>query len=158
MGENGILRTMSTPEWRVAVIYTRWNELVTDALVRGTQATLDEAGISDFQLIEVPGSWEVPLVAQAALRQGFDGVVALGCILQGETPHADLLAGDVAGALMRIQLEEGKPISWGILTPNTAEQALDRAGLKMGNKGREAASALLASLQTLRALSASEPH
>jgi 6,7-dimethyl-8-ribityllumazine synthase len=80
------------------------------------------------------------------------GLVALGCILQGATTHAQILAGDVGSALMGLQMETGRPVTWGILTPETQEQALERAGMKLGNKGREAAGALLETLATLNAL------
>ena len=75
-----------------------------------------------------------------------DAVIALGCIMQGQTPHAKILGGDVGGALMGLQTQYARPVAWGILTPDTQDQALDRAGLKFGNKGREAA---LAAIETL---------
>jgi 6,7-dimethyl-8-ribityllumazine synthase len=126
------------------VITSRWNELVTKALHEGAVETLTQAGAT-VEEISVPGTWEVPVALRAVLNRSQKpaGIVALGCILQGQTTHAQLLAGDVAGALMSLQVETGVPIAWGILTPDTAEQALDRAGMKMGNKGREAASAAL---------------
>jgi 6,7-dimethyl-8-ribityllumazine synthase len=126
------------------VITSRWNELVTKALHEGAVETLTQAGAT-VEEISVPGTWEIPVALRAVLNRSQKpaGIVALGCILQGQTTHAQLLAGDVAGALMSLQVETGVPIAWGILTPDTAEQALDRAGMKMGNKGREAASAAL---------------
>lgn len=101
---------------------------------------------------KAPGAWEIPILAKAMLDRGLDGVVAIGCILQGATPHAQLLAADVGAGLMQLQMNLGKPITWGILTPETQEQALERAGLKMGNKGREAALALIETLSLMRAL------
>jgi 6,7-dimethyl-8-ribityllumazine synthase len=92
----------------------------------------------------VPGTWEIPVVAAELIRRKeVNALVALGCILQGQTTHAQLLAGDVSHALMDLQVQTGVPIAWGILTPDTADQAIDRAGMKMGNKGREAASAAI---------------
>ncbi|MBS1706926.1 MAG: 6,7-dimethyl-8-ribityllumazine synthase [Armatimonadetes bacterium] len=134
---------------RIGVVYTEWNELVTKQLLEGALDTLDSAGIESITVVQVPGSWEIPLTIKALLEKDCDGAVALGCILQGATHHAQQLASDVSGALMRLQLEVGKPISWGILTPEDLNQALDRAGLKMGNKGREAANSLLDMLQVL---------
>ena len=138
---------------RIAVIVSRWNELVTNALRDGAVDTLRQAGVGHVTVVYVPGTWEIPVVTQALLKN-HDGVVALGCILQGATTHAQILAGDVGSALMRVQLETGRPVTWGILTPETQEQALERAGMKLGNKGREAAGALLETLATLNALRA----
>lgn len=135
---------------KVAVVVSRWNELVTKALLEGALDTLQSAGIKteNITVAHVPGTWEIPVVTQKLL-QNHDGVVTLGCILQGATTHAALLAGDVSGALMKLQIETGKPITWGILTPENQEQALERAGMKLGNKGREAAAALLETLSVL---------
>lgn len=135
---------------KVAVVVSRWNELVTKALLEGATETLLAAGIKegDITVAHVPGTWEIPVVTQKLLKD-HDGVVTLGCILQGATTHAALLAGDVSGALMKLQLETGKPITWGILTPENQEQALERAGMKLGNKGREAAGALVEVLSLL---------
>lgn len=136
---------------KVAIVAARWNELVTNALVDGAVDTVRTAGCPDPTVVHVAGTWEIPLVARELLKT-HDGLVALGCILQGATTHATLLASDVSSALMNLQMESGKPIAWGILTPETAEQALERAGMKHGNKGREAASALLDVLSTLDSL------
>jgi 6,7-dimethyl-8-ribityllumazine synthase len=106
--------------------------------------------------LKVPGTWEIPIAALALTKRAKnkpDGIVALGCILQGQTTHAQLLGGDVSSALMRLQMNTGIPIAWGILTPDTAEQALDRAGMKHGNKGREAALAALEMANVVAALS-----
>lgn len=124
---------------KFAIVVGRWNELVTKQLLEGALESLESAGASDVQVVSVPGSWEIPLACRALIDRGIDGIVALGCILQGQTAHAKLLAADVAGALMNLQLESRIPIAWGILTPDDQDQALDRAGMKMGNKGREAA-------------------
>jgi 6,7-dimethyl-8-ribityllumazine synthase len=98
------------------------------------------------EVFHVPGTWEIPVVVSRLLGRKDkkpNGIIALGCILQGQTPHAKLLGADVGGALMSLQTEHGIPISWGVLTPDTQEQALERAGLKHGNKGREAALAAI---------------
>lgn len=131
---------------RIAVVVSRWNELITKELLEGAVETLARHGTSEVEVVHVPGTWEIPVAVKALLSRSQnvpDGVVALGCILQGQTTHAQLLSGDVGSALMALQVEYGKPIAWGILTPDTAEQALDRAGLKHGNKGREAAMAVI---------------
>lgn len=134
----------------VAVIVARWNELVTKALLEGALEEIAAAG-AEALVIHAPGTWEIPALARAVIvgRKPY-AVVALGCILQGQTTHAQLLASDVGSALMRLQTEHGISVAWGILTPDTQEQALDRAGLKHGNKGREAT---LAALETASAIS-----
>lgn len=133
---------------KVAIVVSRWNELITKALLEGATETLTAAGITEVTVAHVPGTWEIPVVSQKLLKS-HDGIVALGCILQGATTHAALLAGDVSGALMNLQIQTGKPITWGILTPENQEQALERAGMKLGNKGREAAAALVEVLSIL---------
>lgn len=144
---------MDASSKNVAVVVSRWNELVTKELLAGAMEVLEAHGVNDPVVVHVPGTWEIP-VAVKALIDKVDGVVALGCILQGQTPHAKLLGGDVGGALMNLQVSTGKPISWGILTPDTQDQALDRAGLKYGNKGREAASATIEMMAVKDAITA----
>jgi len=127
---------------RIGVVVGRWNELVTKELLEGALETLRSHGDPEVILVRVPGAWEIPPAVRGLIvHRHVHAVVALGCILQGATPHAAQLAGDVGGALMRLQTETGVPISWGVLTPETQEQALERAGMKLGNKGREAAAA-----------------
>ena len=127
---------------RFAVIVSRWNELITKELLEGALEALKRHGEPEVEVVQVPGTWEIPVAAAAFLARKTgrpDAIVALGCILQGQTTHAQLLSHDVGAALMRLQTDTGVPITWGILTPDTQEQALERAGLKHGNKGREAA-------------------
>src|SRR5688572_3709327 len=134
---------MDAKDLRIAVVVSRWNELITKELLAGATDELERHGTSAVMVVHVPGAWEVPAAAKTLIDlpagERPDAIVALGCILQGETPHARLLSIDVATGLMNLQIQSGIPISWGILTPNTKEQALDRSGLKLGNKGREAA-------------------
>ncbi len=127
---------------RIGIVVSRWNELITNLLLDGALETLETLGNPEVLVVKVPGTWEIPPVAKHLLeKKGCDGIVALGCILQGQTSHAQLLASDVGSALMGLQVSTGKPVSWGILTVESVEQAMDRSGLKLGNKGREAASA-----------------
>jgi 6,7-dimethyl-8-ribityllumazine synthase len=127
------------------IVVSRWNELVTKELLEGALDEFRRYSFTEIEVVRVPGSWEIPLAVKKILGRETPpaAIVALGCILQGQTPHAKLLGSDVAGSLMSLQLEHGVPISWGILTPDTAEQAFDRAGMKLGNKGREAAGAAI---------------
>lgn len=128
---------------RFAIVVSRWNEFVTKELLEGAVSELGRYGSPEIEVVHVPGTWEAPVAVKALLERAEppDAVIVLGCILQGQTTHAALLGGDVSGALSRLQLDTGVPIAWGVLTPDTAEQALDRAGMKHGNKGREAAQA-----------------
>jgi len=131
---------------RFGVIVSRWNELITKELLDGALEALKKHGEPEVEVVHVPGTWEIPVVARSMLSRNNNrpnAIAALGCILQGQTPHAKLLSSDVGAALMQLQVETGVPISWGILTPDTQEQALERAGLKHGNKGREAALAAI---------------
>jgi 6,7-dimethyl-8-ribityllumazine synthase len=141
---------------RFAIIVSRWNELVTKELLEGALELFKRHGDPDVEVVHVPGTWEIPVAARALLsrdKKRPDAIVALGCILQGQTPHAKLLGSDVGGALMGLQVETGVPIAWGVLTPDNQEQALDRAGLKHGNKGREAASAAIEMASVISLLS-----
>jgi len=131
-----------TANVRVGIVVSRWNELITKELLAGALDALETSGLKDITIVSVPGTWEIPPACKCLLKK-VDAVIALGCIMQGATSHAQLLAQDVSSELMRMQTEFEKPISWGILTPETTEQALDRAGMKRGNKGREAVSAAL---------------
>lgn len=131
---------------RIAIVVSRWNELVTKELLAGALDELARYGEATIEVVHVPGTWEMPVAVKALVTRTDpkpDAVLALGCILQGQTAHAKLLAGDVGSALMSLQVSSGVPISWGVLTPDDQDQALDRAGLKLGNKGREAALAAL---------------
>ena len=130
---------------RFAIVVSRWNELVTKELLAGALDELKRFGNPEVDVIHVPGTWEIPPVVKALVTKESkpDAVIALGCILQGQTPHAKLLGSDVGAALMTIQTEAGVPVAWGILTPDTQEQAVDRSGMKLGNKGREAAQAAI---------------
>lgn len=136
---------MNSEGRRFAIVVSRWNEIVTQALLRGALDELERYGTPRVDVVHVPGTWEIPpaVVQILAAADPPQGVVALGCILQGQTAHARLLGADVGTALMRLQVESRIPVAWGILTPETLEQALDRAGAKHGNKGREAALAAL---------------
>jgi 6,7-dimethyl-8-ribityllumazine synthase len=141
---------------RFAIVVSRWNERITKALLEGAIEELGRYGEPEIEVVHVPGTWEIPVAAASLLEWDEDArphaIVALGCILQGHTSHARLLAGDVGAALMGLQVARRVPISWGILTPDTQEQALERSGLKYGNKGREAASAALEMVGVLEQL------
>ena len=127
---------------RICVVVSRFNELVTESLLDGALGALRRAGgaDSDLTVVRVPGAWELPGAAERALATGtYDAVVALGCLIRGDTLHYELIAGQTASALASLQTSTGRPVVLGVLTCDTLEQAMDRAGAKCGNKGAEAA-------------------
>jgi 6,7-dimethyl-8-ribityllumazine synthase len=148
---NEITGRMNATGKRFAIVVSRWNELVTKALLEGALAEIKRYGDAEVQVINVPGTWEMPPVVRALVsaKTKPDAVIALGCILQGQTTHAKMLGSDVSSALMGLQVEFGVPIAYGVLTPDTLEQAMDRAGMKHGNKGREAAQAAVEMVSVL---------
>jgi 6,7-dimethyl-8-ribityllumazine synthase len=130
----------------IALIVSRYNAFVTDRLEAGARARLREAGLADSDIVTfgVPGAFELPqAAARVAVSGGWHAVVCLGCLIRGETPHFDFIAQAVAQGVTIAGIETGVPIAFGVLTTNTAEEALARAGDGDGNKGREAATAAL---------------
>lgn len=127
---------------KFAVIVSEWNEEVTESLYAGVYSTLTDHGASKENIIRknVPGSFELTLGAQWMAEQDeVDAVICLGCVIQGETRHFDFICDAVANGITNVSLKYNKPVIFGVLTPNTQKQALDRAGGKYGNKGDEAA-------------------
>jgi 6,7-dimethyl-8-ribityllumazine synthase len=107
--------------------------------------------MADVELVHVPGSWEMPVTARAlALQQRFDAIICLGAVIRGDTPHFDYVAGQAASGLAQIASETGIPVAFGVLTTNTVEQAVDRAGAKSGNKGFDAAMTAIEMANLLR--------
>lgn len=131
---------------RFLIVASRFNQLVVDQLVSGALEAFRRHGVSEgsVEIIRVPGAFEIPQATQKALRTGrFLGVVALGAVISGETDHYDHIANSATNGLNRVALDSGLPVAHGILTCKTTDQALDRAGLKSGNKGYEAALVVL---------------
>lgn len=136
---------MDSSDRRITIVVSRWNEIVTKQLLEGALDELERYGTPRVDVVQVPGTWEIPPTIKRLISgpNPPEAVIALGCILQGQTAHAQLLGADVGSALMALQVESQVPVAWGILTPENLEQALDRSGAKLGNKGREAAQAAL---------------
>jgi len=131
---------------KFAIIVARWNAVITDRLLQGALDCLHRSGVrkEDIQVLRVPGAWEIPAAARAAAEsEQVDGIVTLGCLLRGETDHYEAIYNEVARGIGQSQQDTGVPHAFGVLTCDTLEQALDRAGLKSGNKGFEAASAAI---------------
>lgn len=140
--------------FRFAVVVSRFNEAVTDSLRDAATSALQEAGASQVEVLSVPGAFEIPQAARAAAESGrFDAVICLGCIIRGETPHFDYLASAVAHGITAAAADTGIPMSFGVLTTATVEQATARSGPGADNKGREAAAAAIEMAVLYRALS-----
>jgi 6,7-dimethyl-8-ribityllumazine synthase len=140
---------------RVGIVVSRFNEFVTERLLAGARSCLADHGVAESQIdvAWTPGAWELPLAAQHLLdKRRCDGIVALGCVIRGDTPHFDFVAGAAAHGLRQLADRTGVPVAFGVLTTDTMEQALARAGGKVGNKGWEAAVAVLEMLDLLARL------
>jgi 6,7-dimethyl-8-ribityllumazine synthase len=140
---------------RFAILAARFNDFVVEPLIRGALDALRRHGVADKQIeiVRVPGAFDIPIVARKlALAQRYEALIALGCVIRGQTPHFDYVAGECAGGIARIALESGVPIAFGVLTTDTVEQAVDRAGGKAGNKGADAALVALEMANLLRRL------
>ncbi len=138
---------------RVVVVAGTWHATITDGLIAGAERVLDASG-ADYRLVRVPGSFELPVAAKAALEAGADAVVALGVIIRGGTPHFEYVSAAATDGLTRVALDTGKPVGFGVLTLDDEQQGLDRAGLEGSkeDKGAEAADAALRTALVLRAL------
>lgn len=142
---------------KFAIVVSRFNSFITDRLLEGAVSGLRRTGATetDIEVVRVPGSWELPLTVKVlAGQKRFDAVIALGAVIRGETPHFDYVAGECARRLSEIPLDTGVPVAFGVLTTNTVEQAIDRAGAKSGNKGFDAALTAIEMVQVLRKLRA----
>jgi 6,7-dimethyl-8-ribityllumazine synthase len=151
------LTTLDGSSLRVAVVAASWHETVMDGLVGGAERAIKEAGVADHVVVRVPGSFELPVVAQALADEGYDAVVALGVVVRGGTPHFDYVCNAVTDGLTRVALDTSVPVGFGVLTCDTDEQALDRAGLagSKEDKGYEATHAAMTTALTLRGIRSS---
>ncbi len=138
--------SFAKPEGRFALVVGRWNSFVVEHLLDGALDTLRRHGVSDDQLtvVRAPGAFEIPLVCKKlAEQQRYAAIIALGAVIRGGTPHFEYVAGECTKGLAQVSMEYGVPVSFGVLTVDTIEQAIERAGTKAGNKGAEAASSAL---------------
>jgi len=122
-----------------AVVVARYNREITAKLLEGARAALTAAGAAKVDVFDVPGAFELPLASLRLARRGYSAIVALGCVIRGDTPHFDYVAGEAARGLQQVALETGVPVAFGVLTTDTVEQAEARAGGAVGNKGYDAA-------------------
>jgi 6,7-dimethyl-8-ribityllumazine synthase len=142
---------------RVAIVAARWHEQVMDGLVAGAQSACTAYQVAEPLMVRVSGSFELPVVARALTKEGYDAVVALGVVIRGGTPHFEYVCSATTDGLSRVALDSGTPIGFGLLTCDTEEQALDRAGLEGSSedKGYEATAAAIGAALTIRSVSGS---
>jgi len=146
---------LSAAGLRFAIVVSRFNSFITERLLAGALDALTRTGADAdaIDVIKVPGSWEVPLVAgEVAKQRRHDALICLSCVIRGETPHFDYVAGQAAKGIAHVAAETGVPVAFGVLTTNTLEQAIDRAGAKGGNKGFDAAMTAIEMANLLRKL------
>lgn len=141
---------------KIAILATRFNDFVVDRLIGGAVDYLTRHGAAreNLTVIRVPGAFEMPMVCRKLANSGeYDGIVALGAVIRGATPHFDFVASEASKGLAHVNLETGVPIGFGLLTTDNLEQAIERAGSKGGNKGVDAAAAMLETIRVLEQLS-----
>lgn len=138
---------------KAVIVISRFNSFITERLLEGALDALNRHGAASPLIVRVPGAWEMPIVAAELARQKkYDAVICLGAVIRGDTPHFDYVAGNAASGLAHVSVETGVPVAFGVLTTNTVEQAIDRAGAKSGNKGFEAALTAIEMVNLLRML------
>lgn len=155
MDHNTFRNLRTTAPTRIGIVRARFNEDITAALLAGALEALTEAGVpmESIPVVEVPGSFEVPLAADRLFAsKKVDAVVCLGALIQGETPHFEYMSRAVASGIMQVGLRHGKPCAFGVITCFTREQAEERSGPGEMNRGREAAKAVLEMVENLRAI------
>jgi len=146
---------LSAGGFRFALVSSRWNDFLTARLVEGALDALERLGADEgaVEHFRVPGSFEIPLAALKAAQSGrFDAVVCLGTVIRGQTPHFEYVAGEVTKGIAHVSLQTGVPVLYGIVTADTLEQAIDRAGVKAGNKGFEAAMSAVEMVNLLKSV------
>jgi len=147
---------LSAGGFRFALVSSRWNDFLTARLVEGALDALERLGADEgaVEHFRVPGSFEIPLVAHRLAQSGrFDAVVCLGTVIRGQTPHFEYVAGEVTKGVAQAAFQTGVPVLYGIVTADTLEQAIDRAGVKAGNKGFEAAMSAVEMVNLLKGVS-----
>jgi 6,7-dimethyl-8-ribityllumazine synthase len=146
---------LSVRDARFAIVAARFNDFIVESLMKGALHCLRQHGAADadIEIVRVPGAIEIPIVVQkVAESRKFDGVIALGAVIRGGTPHFDYVAGECISGIAAVARDQGIPVGFGVLTVDTIEQAIERAGTKAGNKGEEAALAVIETVNLLRRL------
>ena len=138
---------------KIGIVLSRFNQFISERLLEGALDALSKIGADDanITIYKVPGSFEIPVIAKKiAQRKKVDGIIALGALIRGDTPHFDFLSAEVTKGLAQIAMEDGIPISYGVLTVDSIEQGIERAGTKAGNKGYDSAFALVETLNLIK--------
>jgi len=138
---------------RYAIVASRFNDFIVESLIKASVRCLRQHGAADadIEIVRVPGAFEMPLVVRkVAESRKFDGIIALGAVIRGSTPHFEYVAGECVSGIAAVARDQGVPVGFGILTVDTIEQAIERAGTKAGNKGEEAARAVIETVNLLR--------
>ena len=146
---------LNARDLRVTIVAARFNEFIVESLIKGALHCLKQHGASEsaIELIRVPGAYEMPIaVEKVAASRRADGIIALGAVIRGSTPHFDYVSGECMSGVAAVGRQHGVPIGMGVLTTDTIEQAIERAGTKAGNKGEEAALAMIEMVNLLRQL------
>ncbi len=141
---------------KIGIIVARFNSFISEKLLEGAMDTLVRSGVAggDIDVARVPGAFEIPLVAQKMAKSGkYDAVICIGVVIRGATPHFDFVAGEVAKGSAQVMLDTGVPVLFGVLTTESIEQAIERAGTKAGNKGSDVAAAALEMINLMEVLS-----
>lgn len=139
--------------FKIGIVLSRFNQFISERLLEGALDALHKIGAEekDISIYKVPGSFEIPVLAKKlAKAEKVDGILCLGTLIRGDTPHFDFMSAEVTKGLAQIAMEDGIPVSYGILTVDTIEQGIERAGTKAGNKGYDAAFALVETLSLLK--------
>ena len=137
---------------KVGIVISRFNSFITERLLEGALDGLKRHGVKDknIDIYRVPGAFEIPLIAKKLASKDYDGIICLGAVIRGATPHFDYVANEVAKGIAQVSLEKETPVIFGILTTDTIEQAIERAGTKSGNKGFDAALTLIETVNLLK--------
>lgn len=141
---------------RYCLVVSRWNSFIVESLEKGAIDALKRHGAEegDLSIVRVPGAFEMPVVIERiAAKGGYDAIIALGAVIRGGTPHFEYVAGECVKGMAQVSLKHGLPVTFGVLTVDTIEQAIERAGTKAGNKGAEAALSAIEMVDLLRGLS-----
>ncbi|MGI8408856.1 MAG: 6,7-dimethyl-8-ribityllumazine synthase [Pyrinomonadaceae bacterium] len=145
--------------FRFAIVASRWNDFLTSKLIDGAVDALESHGVDEkaVEIFKVPGSFELPLTSLKVAESGeFDAIIAIGVVIRGETPHFDYVAGEAAKGIAQASMQTGVPVLFGVVTANTLEQAINRSGVKAGNKGYEAAISAIEIVNLYRQIGARE--
>lgn len=157
---NTITGSLVAGNYRFGIVAGRFNEFITESLLKGAEDILVRHGISsdNIDCVWVPGAFEIPTAAKVMLETGkYDAIITLGAVIRGATPHFDIVAGECAGGVSRLATEYGLPVIFGVLTVESIEQAIERAGTKAGNKGAEAAMTALEMINLLGEIQLDDP-